>query len=345
MTNLSNASLKNNGSQMTHEFWWTCIPALPTGRDTHAYRVLKRVWFDHTMNTFRIELGGTLKPNGRNFYTAGKEDHITPVLFQTFTIFEDHARWVPQLLALFGLQPTGAVRGASWSYLFEEFYDGRKFCIADIVLSWHDDAGEAVLVLEAKAPKGSLTAKDIDGLGRYLNMLSIRKVSRRWVGFLVDESDLALVQAATRSTVPAASWQDLIRIQIEAARSLDCDRAIQDLVSALILEHAAYCGIRVTKFDAGREFNPEIVPGSGTTESYSRILDLKLPASIQSFLLGSEAALAARRGHKPQPPMSWLSSDPGSAQIWLNGRAGDPRRQSVPDRRVVLWKFNRSRPA
>jgi hypothetical protein len=249
-----------------------------------------------------------------------------------------------QLLALFGLQPTGAIRGASWSYLFEEFYDGRKFCIADIVLSWYDDAGEAVLVLEAKALKGSLTAKDTDGLGRYLNMLSIRKVSRRWLGFLVDESDLALVQAATRSTVPAASWQDLIRLQIEAAKFLDCDRAVQDLVSALILEHAAYCGIRVTKPEAGREINPEIVPGSGTAESYGRILDLKLPASIQSFLLGSEAALAARGGHRPQPPMSWLSSDPGSAEIWLNSRAGDPRRQSVPDRRVVLWKSNRAWP-
>jgi hypothetical protein len=338
VNNLSQLALNTNGSPLTHEYWWTCIPALPTGRESHTYRMLKRVWFDHTMNTFRVEPDGTLKPNGRNFYTAGKEDHITPALFQTFAMFEDHSKWLPQSLELFGIETVGRVASASWSYLFEEIYEGRKFCIADIVLSWRDDAGEAVLVLEVKAPKGSLTAKDIDGLGRYLNMLSVRKVSRRSIGFLVDASDLPRVRAVTKASVPAASWQDMIRLQVEATKFLPCKSDVQELIAALILEHAAYCGIHMAVTQPRIEIDREVLLGLGNTQSYDRIVELGLPLTIQNFLLGSEAALAVRQGHRPQPPMSWLSNDPRSVDIWNSSRAGDPRRQSVPDRRVAFWR-------
>lgn len=61
------------------------------------------------------------------------------------------------------------MQSSSWSYLFEQPYFGRQICIADIVFSWLDDQGPAVLVLEAKVRGGKLTDKDLHGADRYLN--------------------------------------------------------------------------------------------------------------------------------------------------------------------------------
>ena len=94
--------------QCVHRYWWTCVPALPTMRGSPADRALKRIWFDHTMNTFRVSADGAVRPNARGFYTEGTEDHVVPALFQTWAIFPEVASWMPELLALFGIKPIGA---------------------------------------------------------------------------------------------------------------------------------------------------------------------------------------------------------------------------------------------
>jgi hypothetical protein len=143
-------------SRRVHRFWWTCVPALPTARGTQADEVLRRVWFDHTMNTFKIDATGSVRANSRGFYTEGTEDHVVPALFQTWVIFRDVASWMPDFLALFGIPANGTVRRVRWCYLFEQVFEGRRFCIPDIVLAWEDDAGKAVLVIEAKVRGGGL---------------------------------------------------------------------------------------------------------------------------------------------------------------------------------------------
>src|SRR5689334_19786389 len=86
--------------------WWHGIPALPADKYDQSYYALRRVWGDHTIF------------GARSFYRLGSEDHVTPALFQNWTLFPDLS-WVAPLVRACGGQ-AGTVREVRWAYACEE---------------------------------------------------------------------------------------------------------------------------------------------------------------------------------------------------------------------------------
>ncbi|MBC9176107.1 hypothetical protein [Pseudoroseomonas ludipueritiae] len=324
-----------------HRHWWTVVPALPEGPDTQEAHALRRVWFDHTMNTFGAAADGALRPRARGFYTEGTEDHLTPAVFQTWAALGSPASWLPRLLQLFGLAPVGRVTAARWCYAFEEHVTMRLRPIADIVLAWCDEAGEAVLVIEAKRRGAPLAAKDLTDLDRYLRMPSIAAVPRRHLGLLVDEADLPAIQARLAGAWPVTSWQALIGAQLDAARHLDGAATVAREVAHLITVHAAHHGL-------GRppcQMALALAKGAGTPASYAAIAAaMEAPPAVTRFLLGSEAALALRCGRRPAAPLPWLEDAPAADEIWHRFRTAPAERQTTAERQVARWKLNWSPP-
>lgn len=318
-----------------HKNWWTCIPALPRSRSTPAYRALRRVWFDHTMNTFKEIAPGTWRPNARGFYTEGTEDHITPVLFQNWALFPDHV-WVEAFLNAFGIAVAGEVSAARWSTSFEQAYDGKKFAIADIAFSWRDNAGEGVLVIEAKAKGGGLGEKDYPDRSPYLKLPSVRAVGRRFFGFLVDQSDAAKIAGIWGDTTPVVTWQTLANLQLTFADRLPATEVVRIRVKSLLAEHFRYFGI-----------SPSISPREeaatethANAKGYESIRSLGVPATIEDFLIGSEVVRAARRGKTPEPPYAWLAEEPDALSIFLAGKAKKSGYQSTAERRIPYWRLS-----
>lgn len=331
-----------DGPRRVHRHWWTVVPALPEGRDTQEAHALRRVWFDHTMNTFKEAPDGSLQPGARGFYTEGTEDHLTPAVFQTWAALGTPQAWLPRLLELFGLAPAGQVEAARWCYFFEEYTADGKRPIADIVLAWRDEAGEAVLVIEAKRRGTQLASKDLTDLGRYLRMPSIAAVARRHLGLLVDEADLPTVRLRLLNAWPLTSWQALIGAQIDAAQHLEGSMAVAREVARLITLHAAHQGV-------GRPPGPmplALTQAEGTPESYAAITAAaEAPPAIIRFLLGSEAALALRAGRRPAAPLRWLDDVPAADEIWHRSRTSPAGKQTTAERQVARWRLNWSPPA
>jgi hypothetical protein len=61
LTNL-NGPFLTDGPRPYHRFWWTTVPALPSSPESRHYKILKRVWSDHTMNFVRRNEQGAAKP-------------------------------------------------------------------------------------------------------------------------------------------------------------------------------------------------------------------------------------------------------------------------------------------
>lgn len=318
-----------------HRFWWTCIPALPTKRGSYEDIMLRRIWADHTMNTLRVEANGNIRANSRSFYAEGTEDHVIPATFQTWAIISNLAGWIPGFLSALGAATQGAVRKVRWSYLFEQPYQGKKFCIADIVFYWEDDAGAGVVVIECKVRGGSLTSKDTSGLERYLHMPSINSIERRSVAFIVDESDAAKVRSKTDNAHPISTWQAMMGMQMDAILSSNFSGVSSDKVAAVVQAHGRYHGLLSSEVFPS---TPSLLPGLGTPESYANTLALRTEPELEAFLLGSEAAFAVRQGVLPAPPYDWLARDPDALRLVQEWKAGAPTRQTTAERRIPHWR-------
>ncbi|TDH61263.1 hypothetical protein E2C06_18010 [Dankookia rubra] len=320
-----------DGSRRVHRHWWTVVPALPAGPDKQKAHALQRVWSDHTMNAFRTAADGSLLPGNRGFYTEGTEDHLTPAVFQTWAALGPAHAWLPALLALFNITPSGAVETARWCYFFEQYTADGKRPIADIVLAWRDGAGEAVLVIEAKRRGARLAVKDLTDLSRYLRMPSIYSVPRRHLGLLVDAADLAGMHVKLAGAWPIASWQALISAQITAARDLAAPTTVIKEVIGLIGLHAAFHGLVAP---LARE-SLALVAGEGTAARYNAIAtEAEGPPEAVRFLLGSEAVFAIRRGRSPDTPLPWLADTLAADEIWRRGE------QTTAARQVPRWRLN-----
>jgi hypothetical protein len=322
-----------------HRFWWTCIPALPRNRDTQAYHALKRVWFDHTINTFREVAPGLWQRRSRGFYTEGGEDHVTPALFQNWALFPNND-WVRPLLEAYQINVHGKVRRVRWCPFFEQVHRGKKFCIADIVFSWEDDIGIGVLVLEAKVRGGRLGSKDHPATSPYLLMPSIRAVPRRYYGLLIDSADMRAARDAAGHTAPIMTWQTLAHLQIGAAQLLPLRSRIVECVTDSLMAHFAYFGMSVDRLSPS-QMHKGGGDDIGTADGYAEVRSLHLPASVEDYLIGTQVVMKARAGIMPEPPYAWLLDEPDSLSIYLDGKNHAPGYQTTTDRRVPRWSLDR----
>lgn len=310
-----------------HRYWWTCIPALPADREDRNYHGLKRVWFDHTMNTFKTLPDGTIKPGSRGFYVEGREDHITPIVFQNWALYPD-AEWVEPFLRLFGASPIGDVYRAAWCPSYEASFNGGKRII-DVVVSWEDEDGLAAIVIEAKRHRGKLDEKDKDGAGYYLSMPGFASLKRRHFGLLVDERDVTRFRAQLDGDESIATWQELAQLQIDCARDLSLSDELQVLVADLLADQFRYHGIFHDQAHV-----PHPVMPLATKEGYGTWDRADIPGSVRRFLIGSTVALSARSGNLPEAPFEWLSEEPDALTISRN------RVQTTVDRREPRWRLS-----
>lgn len=324
---------------LLHRYWWTCFPALPTTRNSRHYHSLKRVWFDPTMNIVRRAEGDGFKSGSRGSYRERSEDFLTPFLFQAWALFGEGTQWVPSFLKLFGTTFKGDVSKASWCYLFEQPHKGKQICIADIVFAWRDEAGEAVLVLEAKIRGGKLTGKDVDDPERYLRMPSIAASERKSLAFLVDEADADAVSRQLQGRYSVGTWQELVLAQHDAAKSLIADSEVACEVANAILWNAQSAGLKIV---GPKPDDFRFVTGAGDCDSYDRIKALPATEDELAYLLGTEVRKACSEGRMPDPPFEWLQDEP---DVLTACDPQAPCRQRTPDRQVPRWRLGWKAPS
>jgi hypothetical protein len=307
--------------------WWHGVAALPADRTDHAYHALRRVWGDHTM------------AGGRGFYRTRSEDHVTVALFHLWALFPD-ASWAPAFLEAVGAPVAGAVGRVRWAYACEEVLDarlrphhGRDFVIADIILTYEDEAGVATVSIEAKPPGKAAEPGNARKLLTYTDLPSLRGLSRRSGCLLVGAGAVERSRAACGGTWPVLSWEELAAMQVRAVASLGLPADLSGRVAGWIARHHAACGVHPAGAGAAGAPAP-FGAAYASADSLRRIAGLDVPDSVRRFLMSSECVEAARDGLDPDPPMPWLAVEPDEDDV----RAG--KRQSTADRRVVRWSFD-----
>jgi hypothetical protein len=312
----------------TYLFWWTIIPVLPESRDDPHYKMLKRLWADHTMNCLSKKTGTWRLASSRGFYVQRREDYITPALFHIWAAFPD-CSWVISLLDAWKI-PHGTVQRVNWSYSWEQKHDlSRRPDITDIVLCWEDEQGQAVLVIEVKRAGGALSDKDLNGGAAYLQLPSIRKFERKWVAFLLANADVGAASAKLPPNTSIVSWQTIGQLQAFHASQLVVPSPVRDLVCSYIGKH--YADLDMPLASALDQLDGQLFDGSATR--YEMIRALNLPSSIQRFLLGSEAVFSARSGRMPDAPSDWLISEPSFVEVVL------AKSQTTSDREQPYWRL------
>jgi hypothetical protein len=312
----------------TYAHWWTFVPVLPSGRNDPAYLVLKRQWCDHTMNCIAPVPGGWKLKSNRGFYVEPREDHIATVLFHIWAAFPDTS-WVGPLLDLWDIAH-GEVSRVRWSYSWEQKSEkSKRPDITDIVLSWEDEEGQAVIIIETKRAGGKLTEKDLNGGVRYLDMPSIRPFERKYMVYLVDEGDLPSTISALPSGTPATSWQQLGQLQADLIENYESS-ATHGLLKAYISKHY---------YDLGMPFAQEYLKHienkifTGTQDRYQTATQLGLADSLERFLIGSEVTFCARSNRMPELPYAWLADEPSFPDVVSE------KSQTTQDRGKPLWRL------
>ncbi len=201
-------------------FWWEALPAVPRDRNSHAYRRLKRSWFDHTCS-------------GHPFLLDHCENHLTATLFENFVLF-DASDWIGRLVHAAGIPPIpGEILQINWGY---EAQDSKTVKMADVGIHIRTAAVEWALLVEAKVRGGPLKKTDVNP-DSYLELAEFSWIENRRLIYLVDAQDAANTRAVitddeNRSGV--LTWQALGGIQIELALKLECEPQIRDFVAGSI---------------------------------------------------------------------------------------------------------------
>jgi hypothetical protein len=212
------------------DIWWQALPALPASPEAPAYAALKRMWADATI----LKRGG--------FYRADSEDHIMVVLFENWAAMPD-CSWVGSFVESCGAGVSGKVVEAGWSFEYTQNRPGQSppKLTCDIVVWWRDNAGEAVLVLEAKKPGNQQWhEKDIPSTSPYTDVPGFAGIKRRSVCLLIAESD-ARAMAGRLAGEPVITWERLGGMQMEAFKKLDVPDSVRSfLIGALVHQYALY---------------------------------------------------------------------------------------------------------
>lgn len=315
-------------NQRFHQRWWTALPAIPATRNCPAYRRLWRQFADHTMNTFKRS-NGSVVPGSRGFYVEGREDHLVPAFFENFTLFPDF-QWLQHLLARLGIPCEGRITGAAWSYSYSEFLPhlGHR-PHADILVMWHDNAGKAVLVIEAKRPgcgRQGFGVKDAPANGYYLGYGAMRGIDRRHQALLVDEHDVRHLPDEMGRNPSVVTWQEVITIQREAVERTEVSQEIRELVLSRLEAHCAALGL------ASARTHPQ---GARVNVSrYAELRALKAPDCVKDWLVGSEFFFATRHPNGiVEPPYDWLAGE-----MTVSDYASQ-KLQTTREREQPIWLF------
>jgi len=288
---------------------------------------------DHTMNCLSGSAGSWKLSSSRGFYVEGREDHITTVLFHIWALFPDF-RWVGRLLDLWNVSHADILR-ARWSYSWEQKRDkASRPDICDIVLSYEDEVGQGIIVIESKRRGGAMGDKDMNGGKRYLELPSLRSFKRRACVFLVDEDDVLSTVTKVPKDTPVISWQAVGRLQAELGGELPVPDAVRSRVQTYVAHHYADLGMAFCPLSS-ESIRSEF---SGTHDRYLQIRENSLPSSVERFLIGSEVSFCARRGKMPQAPFPWLADEPSFTEVVERGR-NQQLRQTTPDREKPLWRL------
>ena len=217
-------------------YWWEMLPAIPRDRDSHAYRRLRRSWFDHTCA-------------GHPFLSNHCENHLTATLFENFILFESDD-WIRLLLDSSQIQhkPTKILE-CNWGY---EVQDYKTSKMADVGIHVRTAIDDWAILVEAKARGGVLKKSDANP-DSYLELAEFADIKNRFLIYLVDEQDAAktlglILDDKKRSGL--LTWQALGGIQIELALKLNCESKIRDFVAGAIQYQYLNHGIKPTKLVA-----------------------------------------------------------------------------------------------
>lgn len=345
---------KAQASGYTH--WWAALPAVPSSRteidwwaspDGRAsrYERLRRVWFDTTRNFW--------------FYKPDQEDHLTATLWENFSLFHPSI-FLPELFQTAGLEPPVNVTDACWSYEFEERVDGH-LKQTDVTLHYHDGHGDALLVVEAKRPRGPLKPSD-QNAAYYLDLPSFQFTSRKHVIYLVDHADLPGVRSAVTSASASApgflSWQQFGALQARLTGSLPVSEHLQRLLAALIQWQFERHGFTLpgsrAEYPSKDASLAELLRANGllltstanaaregslaeiAAEQLCLALSLDIPLHIKGFLVGAIQHQCCSCGVIPSRlTCEYLQEEPSQAEI-VPGMEG---RQRTAERRKTLWKI------
>ncbi len=234
-----NSTFLKPPSEMIYRQWWAMLPAIPERKNSPAYRTLKRLWADHTMNTIRKTPDGYASAGSRGVYRTTTEDHLTMVLFENWELFPDPS-WAGGFLAACGVDVQGEVSGIGWSYGFEE---PQPKLIADLVVYFIDEGGEGVLVIEAKKPgAATVSVKDAPSTGYYFALPAIQKIARKYACLLLAEADREKVGGILEHPdEPILSWEQLAGLQIQACHTLQVPESVRSyLIGSLLHQYARY---------------------------------------------------------------------------------------------------------
>lgn len=193
------------------------------------------MWHDHTMKKLK-EVHPFMNPK--------REVHLVATLFENFAILPP--TWIKHLhdRSSLGLD-VGHVTDVNWGY---EVWAGNKEgsnCV-DVAIHLKDEHRDAVIVVEAKKPGGTLGRKDLDP-GTYLDQPSFGFTKRRALLYLVGEEDVEFVKENVLETGNhhwgVLGWQELAGLQIGLVQELAADPPLRHFIASAIQYQFAQHGL------------------------------------------------------------------------------------------------------
>lgn len=214
--------------------WWQVLSAVPSARDTLAYRRLARVWRDRTR--FHGKRDPENSRRYQEFVKPTHETHLTATLWENFVLFEPGV-WLPRLLDHIGTGwHFGEIKEMQWSYEWE--FKAPQTRIADVVIHCKvADGRDVIVVVESKNLSKRLSNKD-ENLSTYLDApLLVSTTENRILLYLVDEGVKSTITTEIREDGCLSgiiTWQQLGGLQIQLTRELDLPPAISAFIAGSI---------------------------------------------------------------------------------------------------------------
>lgn len=216
------------------QYWWEVLPAIPRLQNSHAYRRLRRSWFDHTWKNHPI-------------FSPRHENHLTATPFENFILFDPEI-WVGGLLSAAGIELSVKISACNWGY--EILAEKNK--LADIAIHTRGANGDHVIIVEAKIKGGALKKTDADPAS-YLDLAEFSWAPKRSLIYLIDEADVNKTRGLIADPLQRSgilTWQALGGLQVELALQLDCSASIRDFVAGAIQFQYLNHGVKPTKLVA-----------------------------------------------------------------------------------------------